>query len=126
MLRVHDQGSPPLNFAIVLDGEPIGGAGLEPQLDVNRLTAEIGYWVAEPHWGKGIATEAARRLTEYAFEAFPFERLEAAVFEWNPASCRVLEKAGYRREGKLRRSVVKDGRIGDAFVYAKLRPDVRE
>ena len=119
--RVAAEGEPALNFAVVVEGEPVGGAGLEPQGDVHRLTAEIGYWIAESHWGRGLATEAARRLTQYAFSRLALERLEAGVFEWNPASRRVLEKAGYRLEARLRRNVVKDGRIGDSFLYARLR-----
>lgn len=121
--HVASQGEPPLHFAIVVADEPVGAVGLEPLPDVHRLTAEIGYWIAEPHWGRGLATEATRRLTEYAFARFPFVRLEAGVFEWNPASRRVLEKAGYRLEARQRHNVVKDGRIGDSFLYARLRDD---
>lgn len=112
---------PPLNLAIEVDGEAAGGVGLEPLGDVFRHTAEIGYWLAEAHWGRGIVTEALRLTTAYAFDAFAYERLEAGVFEWNPASARVLEKAGYVLEGRHRRAVVKDGRMGDILIYARLR-----
>lgn len=109
-------------FAIVLGGESIGGIGLEPLSDVHRRVAEIGYWVAEEHWGKGFATEALVAATAYAFDAFELHRLEAGVFEWNTASCRVLQKAGYHLEARLRQRVVKDGRTIDELLYVRLRP----
>ncbi len=86
--------------------------------DVNRLTAEIGYWLGEPFWGRGFATVAVKAVTEYAFATFDLQRVQATVFEWNPASARVLERAGYTFEGRLRSSIVKSGRIGDALMYA--------
>ena len=89
--------------------------------DVYSKTAEIGYWLGEPFWGRGIATTALKETTAYAFAHFEIERLQAHVFEWNPASARVLEKAGYTLEGRQRRHVFKDGRIGDALLYARLR-----
>ncbi len=76
---------------------------------------------AEPFWGRGLATTAVRRMTAYAFEQFGLERLQATVFEGNPASARVLEKCGYLLEGRLRRNVIKDGRILDSLLYARLR-----
>ncbi|MGH7915861.1 MAG: GNAT family N-acetyltransferase [Candidatus Binataceae bacterium] len=111
-----------IEFAIELDGEAIGGIGFEPQKDVNRLTVEIGYWLSKPFWGKGIATAAVKRATGYAFSHLNLERIEAGVFAWNGASVRVLEKAGYTFEGRLRRSIIKDGRLGDRLIYARLRP----
>ena len=93
-------------------GEPIGGVGLQPMADVARFTAEVGYWLGEPFWGRGFATEALLKLTSYAFERFAFERLEAWVFATNPAlGRRVLEKAGYEREATMRRAAFKDGTI---------------
>lgn len=115
--------SPPVNFAIELDDHAIGGVGLDRRQDVHSGTAEIGYWVAEPYWGRGIATAAARFITDYAFRAYPLIRLEARVFEWNPASARVLEKAQFHFEGRLRRAVTKDGKVGDALLYARCRDD---
>jgi RimJ/RimL family protein N-acetyltransferase len=99
----------------------VGGVGLEPMADVYRLTATVGYWLGEPFWGRGFATQALRALSAYAFSTFDLHRLEAAVFGWNLASARVLEKAGYSLEGRLRRSVIKDGRIADSLLYARLR-----
>jgi RimJ/RimL family protein N-acetyltransferase len=119
--RVSAQ-SPTANFAIVVSDEVIGGIGLEPGTDVFRRSAEIGYWLGEPFWGRGLATEAVRAATDYAFRTFDICRLEAGVFEWNPASARVLEKAGYTLEGRARLGVFKDGRLGDRLLYALVRP----
>jgi ribosomal-protein-alanine N-acetyltransferase len=116
------QTGEPTNLAIAFEGEAVGAIGLEPQADVHRLTAEIGYWLGEPFWGRGLATEALFAMTAHAFARFPFERLHAAVFDWNCASARVLEKAGYAFEGRLKRSIFKDGRMCDALLYARLRP----
>jgi ribosomal-protein-alanine N-acetyltransferase len=110
------------HFAIEFNGEAIGSIGYRPLDDVNCKTAVIGYWLGEPFWGNGIATAALKQTTDLAFHNFPLERIEATVFEWNPASARVLEKAGYLFEARLRRSVFKDGRLADCLLYARLRP----
>jgi RimJ/RimL family protein N-acetyltransferase len=112
---------PETDFAIASKSEVIGGIGFHRQIDVHRLSAEIGYWLGEPYWGRGIATQAVRGLTEWVFATTPLVRLFAHVFEWNPASARVLEKAGYTLEGRLRRSVLKDGKLIDQLVYAVIR-----
>ena len=85
--------------------EAIGGIGLRLGEDIFRRTAEIGYWLGEPFWGKGIATMAVAKMTDFAFSHFDLDRIQAEVFEWNPASSRVLEKAGYSLEGRLRREL---------------------
>ena len=113
--------SPETHFAIADENDLVGGIGIMMQSDVNRLSAEIGYWLGEPHWGQGVATAALRAVTEWAFDEFDLVRLYGEVFEWNPASGRVLEKAGYELEGRLRRSIVKDGQIIDALLYAMVR-----
>jgi [ribosomal protein S5]-alanine N-acetyltransferase len=105
-----------------VDGAAVGGVGIELGTDVFRRSAEIGYWLGEPFWGRGIATEALRAMTAYAFERFDICRLEAGVFDWNPASARVLEKNGYVLEGRARLGVIKDGRMGDRLLYALVRP----
>lgn len=110
-------------FAIATDEGVIGGIGLELQQDVHLRTAELGYWLAEEHWGRGIATRAVRAFTDDAFDRFDLIRVYATVFETNPASARVLEKAGFRFEGRLRMSVVKAGRVLDQLMYSKLKRD---
>ena len=90
---------------------------MEPQKDVYHRSAEIGFWLGEQYWGRGIATEAEKAFTEYVFDTFDVCRIFARVFEWNPASARVLEKCGYTLEGLLRKSVTKDGRTIDEMIY---------
>jgi len=112
---------PVVDFAIVVDGGAVGGIGVELGRDVFLRSAEVGYWLGEPYWGRGIATEALRAVTEYAFATFDLCRLQAGVFEWNPASMRVLEKCGFAREGVLRRAAIKDGQLIDLVLYARVR-----
>ncbi len=119
--RVLTSGEPETQFAIEVDGEAAGGVGVFLQEDVSRRSAEIGYWLGEAHWGRGIMSDVVRSFTTYAFGAYDLLRLYALVFEWNRGSCRVLEKAGYTLEARLRRAVVKDGHVLDQFVYAALR-----
>lgn len=122
-IRFAERASfPPANFAIVLDGEPIGGIGFERRTDLERMTAELGYWLSELHWGKGYASEAVQAIANYAFSRFDFVRLQARVLEGNPASCRVLEKAGFQQENTMRRGAFKDGKVMDLLLYARLRP----
>ncbi len=112
----------PLVFAIDVGGEAVGAIGVHPLDDVYRRGAELGYWLGEPFWGRGIVTRAVSALSAHAFQQrSDLVRIQAAVFSWNAASARVLEKAGYEREGVLRQSVFKDGVLGDSFMYAKLR-----
>jgi RimJ/RimL family protein N-acetyltransferase len=109
------------SFAIDVDGEAVGGISLHPGTDVERIGAEIGYWLGAEHWGGGIATAAVRLLTAHALGALSFERIFALPFTRNVASVRVLEKAGYVREGTLRRSAIKDGIVLDQHLYAMVR-----
>jgi RimJ/RimL family protein N-acetyltransferase len=113
--------NPRTTFAIATDDEAIGGVGLEFGADIHRFTAELGYWLGEPFWGRGIMTDAVRHLTAWAFENLEVHRIYATVFAGNQASVRVLEKAGFQCEGRLRASVFKNGRIIDQFVYACIR-----
>ena len=112
---------PEVSFAIASPKEAIGGIGLRLQEDVHRRSAEVGYWLGELFWGRGIATAALKALSEYAFAEFSPVRLYGYVYESNPASCRVMEKAGFVFEGCLRRSIFKRGRIMDQFLYARVR-----
>jgi ribosomal-protein-alanine N-acetyltransferase len=112
---------PETQFAIEVDGEAAGGIGLFLQEDVSRFSAELGYWLGEAFWGRGIMTAAVRRFTDFAFDTFDLNRIYGNVFEGNEASARVLEKAGYEFEGRHRRAAVKDGRIVDNLLYAIIR-----
>lgn len=114
-------GEPTRNFAIEVDGLLAGGAGIELREGERTGAAEVGYWLGRRFWGRGIATAAVIALRDYAFETFELEKLEASVFGWNPSSVRVLEKAGFQQEGRLRRAVVKDGERTDLLLYGLLR-----
>jgi [ribosomal protein S5]-alanine N-acetyltransferase len=112
----------PTSFAIECDSQVAGGIGYVPGTDVERVGAEIGYWLGVEYWGRGIATAALRALTAHAFGVHPqLQRIFALPYTSNPASARVLEKVGYTLEGTLRRSVLKDGRLLDQWMYARLR-----
>lgn len=110
-------------LAIEVEGQAVGGIGIEPGTDVYRRSAEIGYWLGEDFWGRGIATEAVAAFTAYCFRQLGFERIHAGVFGWNRASIRVLEKCGYRLEGRRRNAVFKDGMLTDELLYAILRAE---
>jgi ribosomal-protein-alanine N-acetyltransferase len=109
---------PTMLFAMVVDGEAVGGIGFFPGADVERFSAEIGYWLAEPYWGRGITAEAIQLISTYAFEVCNMLRLFALPFADNAQSVRVLEKAGYTREATLRASSVKYGQVRDQALYA--------
>ena len=109
---------PETMFAICVDDVAAGGIGFKLHADVERISAEIGYWLGEAYWNRGIATEALRALTLHAIERHGLKRVYAVPYETNPASVRVLEKAGYVLEGRMRRSALKDGRILDQLLYA--------
>jgi RimJ/RimL family protein N-acetyltransferase len=116
---------PVMTFAIDVDGEAVGGIGFSPGNDVERYSAEIGYWLGEPFWGRGIVTEAVRIVSDYAFETCNVLRLFALPFADNLRSTRVLEKAGYTREAVLRSSSVKAGVPRDQALYALINPSWR-
>jgi ribosomal-protein-alanine N-acetyltransferase len=118
-LAVQDQ---PTVWAIEVDGEAAGGIGIEQKTDVERISAEIGYWLGESCWNRGVVTEALQAVTAEVFRRYDVMRLYALPFADNPASVRVLEKAGYVVEGRLRRSAIKDGKVRDQLLYAAYRP----
>jgi [ribosomal protein S5]-alanine N-acetyltransferase len=115
--HMRDQ-RPETAFAIAVNGEAAGSIAFQLGGDVERVSAEIGYWLGQPFWGRGIATEALVALTEYAIATHGLTRVFAVPFASNTRSCRVLEKAGYVLEGRLRRSAIKDGVITDQLQYA--------
>ena len=107
------------NFCIEINGASVGGIGIRVGEDIFRHTAELGYWLGEEFWGRGVMTEAVSAFVGYSFEEFSLYRIFAKAFSNNPASARVLEKAGFDFEGRLRKNVIKDGRILDSLLYAK-------
>jgi RimJ/RimL family protein N-acetyltransferase len=109
-----------LMFAIEANGEAVGGIGLHPGGDVARASAELGYWLGRAHWGQGLATAALTALVEYAFAELPYCRLHAHAFADNRSSQRVLEKAGFAKEGVLPLAVLKAGRLHDMVLYGKV------
>jgi len=118
--RVRTQ-KPECNFAISSQREAIGCIGLEFQEDIHYRSAEIGYWLSEDYWGRGIMTQAVILFTEYAFKTYEAIRIFASPFASNTGSIRVLEKAGYQMEGRLRKNVTKKGKVLDQLMFSKLR-----
>ena len=110
-------------FAITLDDKAIGSIGVFRQQNIHRQTAEMGYYIAEEYWGKGIMTDAVKQICEYVFENSDILRLYAEPFAYNAGSCRVLEKAGFKYEGTLRSNAVKNGKVVDMKMYSRLRED---
>jgi len=109
---------PVTSFAIVIANQAVGSIGFELRSDIERFSAEVGYWLGEEFWGRGIATAALKTATAYALQAYKLNRIYALPFSENRASIRVLEKSGYRREGVLRLSVFKNGQFLDQALYA--------
>lgn len=114
--------TPETMFAISVGAEAVGGVGFVLRQDVERVSAEIGYWLGEAFWGRGIATEALAAVTDYAIATHKLTRIYALPFAWNAASVRVLEKAGYQLEARLRRSAIKNGVVTDQLQYAFVVP----
>src|SRR6059058_1973539 len=110
---------PTMKFCIEIEGAAVGGIGVHPGQDVHRHTATVGYRLGEEFWGRGIMTEAVTVVTDFCFENFPLRRISAEVFANNPASARVLEKAGFIFEGRLKNHVVKEGQVLDSLLYTR-------
>ena len=117
--RTLKKESTSLRFAIDIDGDVVGCVGLEHL--VSRHKAEIGYWLGREYWGRGIMTDAVKKLTAYGFKKLKLKRIYAKFFPFNKASARVLEKAGYKYEGLLRKDTLKKGKPTDVLVYAKIK-----
>ncbi len=108
-------------WAITVDGKAIGSIGALRKENIHRQTAEIGYYIAEQYWGKGIGTKALLSACSYIFENTDIIRIFAEPFAHNNASCRILEKAGFVLEGVLRKNAVKNGKIVDMKMYALIK-----
>lgn len=117
-----NQPEPITNAAIIIAGEAAGAIGITLQNDIYVKNARIGYWLAEPYWGKGIMTAALALFTSYIFAGFEVERIVAGVFGSNPASAKVLQKTGFRHEGTFKKALFKNGVYDDELIFAKLRP----
>lgn len=111
------------SFAITLDDKVIGSIGVFRQQNIHRQTAEMGYYIAEEYWGKGIMTDAVKQTCEYVFKHSDILRIYAEPFAYNVGSCRVLEKAGFQYEGTLRNNAVKNGKVIDMKMYSLLREE---
>ena len=111
-------------FAITVDEKVAGSIGIFRQGNIHRQTAELGYYIAEEYWGKGIMTEAVKQICGYVFDKSDIIRIYAEPFAYNAASCRVLEKAGFQYEGTLRNNAVKNGEIIDMKMYSLLKTEI--
>ncbi|MEO7039863.1 MAG: GNAT family protein [Candidatus Elarobacter sp.] len=115
--HIRDQ-DPTVTFIIEAGGQACGVIGLTRNADVERCSAEIGYWVGRAFWGRGIVTAAVRAVSRYGLESLGLERIYALPFTRNAASCRVLAKAGFRQEGVLRKAAIKNGEVLDEALFA--------
>jgi RimJ/RimL family protein N-acetyltransferase len=120
-ISLTQKENPQMNFAIEYNNQFCGMVGLAAQSDVYKKTAEIGYWIGEPYWNKGIATIAVKLLTDYGFYQLDFIRIHAGVFEYNTGSMNVLTKNGYEKEGVFKKSILKDGKIYDEHRFSKTK-----
>ena len=111
-------------FAVTVDNKVIGSIGVFRQENIHKQTAELGYYVAEEYWGKGIMTKAVKQICEYVFDISDIIRIYAEPFACNRASCRVLEKAGFQYEGTLRSNAIKNGKVLDMKMYSLLKDEV--
>lgn len=109
-------------FAIEVNGEAAGGIGIHPQSDIYRKNAELGYWLAKPFWGNGITTAAVKEVCTLAFSLYDIQRIYARPFGYNTASMKVLEKAGFTLEARLKDTLYKNGVYTDELIYALRRP----
>lgn len=110
------------NWAIACADEAVGGCGMQPQAGPLRCNAEVGWWLAEPYWGRGVATRVAAALADRAFEDPDITRLFAPIHAGNQRSMRVAEKSGFVLEGVQRLGAIKAGRVIDRWVFARYRP----
>ncbi|MDE6060649.1 MAG: GNAT family N-acetyltransferase [Clostridia bacterium] len=110
-------------FAIVYNGNVVGSIGVFRKDNIHNRTAELGYYLAEEHWGKGIMTSAVKLTCDFVFANSDIIRIFSEPFARNIGSCRVLEKAGFTFEGVMRSNAVKNGVVEDMKLYSRLRMD---
>ncbi|WP_291855293.1 GNAT family protein [Marinilabilia sp.] len=121
-----NQEDPKTTFAVEYEGEFVGAVGLVPQTDVYRISAEIGYWLGEPFWGKGFMTEAVKQMVDYGFKHLNLTRIFTGVFDFNKGSQRVLEKAGFKLECIFEKALIKNGVVCDEYRYAIIKDKWRQ
>jgi RimJ/RimL family protein N-acetyltransferase len=116
--------APARHFAIVFEGRAVGSVGLVPKTDIFRCAMELGYWIGEPFWGRGFASEAVRAVVRWAFATYPeVAAIQARHFASNPDSGRVLARCGFQLDGRLRDGAIKQGVLHDVLVYSRTRRD---
>ena len=122
-IEMATSNTPANILCIEVDGEASGGIGIHPQADIHRMNAELGYWLAEHHWGKGIITKAIKEMVDYAFTSWDFQRIYAIPYGTNIGSQRVLEKAGFQLEATLEKTIIKNDEMLDELIFAIRRKD---
>ena len=120
-IKLMQNQDPMVNFALDVDGEVVGVIGLELRGDVYRKAPLLGYWISEDYWGRGIMPEAVKLIAGYAFKNLDVVRIQAGILSNNPKSMRVMEKAGFIKEGILKSSIIKKGVILDEHIYAVIK-----
>ena len=116
---VSNKPKPVVDFAIIVDEKAVGGISIVLQQDVERISAEIGYWLGENYWNRGIMTKAVRQMVNYAFTHFPLQKIYAPVFDFNIASQKVLQKAGFEQEAILKQAAIKNGKIINLHLFSR-------
>jgi RimJ/RimL family protein N-acetyltransferase len=119
--KMVNEQNPKTFLAIEFQGEYVGNISLLPGSDVYRKSAEIGYFIGEPFWNKGIATKAVNMITRFGFKKLDIVRIYTGIFEYNQASQRVLEKCGFQKEVIFKDAIFKNGKLYDEVRFAKLK-----
>ena len=121
-VRIANSDHSTINLAVEVEGRAVGGVGLVFKQDIYARSAEIGYWLGEPYWNRGIISRAVKSLSNYVFNSPDYDicRIYAGIFEYNTASGRVLEKAGFHQEARLKKNVTKEGKTVDELLYVRL------
>lgn len=125
-IRSNKSYQQPSNMAIEINGQAVGNIGFTVKDDIYRYNAEIGYWISEDYWGRGVMSEAVPIMTNYIFQNFQVNRIFACVLEGNIGSMRVLEHAGYRHEAIHRKAAVKNNQYLDEHIFAILRSEHKQ
>jgi len=120
-LDLIEKDNPTKVFAIEVEGKAVGSIGIFPQSDIHEKSAEIGYWLSEQYWRKGIISKAIQEVVQYGFETFDIVRIFARPFSTNIGSQKVLEKTGFELEARLKQALYKNGEYLDELIYVKFK-----